>query len=53
PIESISASDLDLNIQPRLTLLKVTEPPVRKAGIKVHSIEELLSKLRAHEGIQL
>ncbi|MES2499618.1 MAG: electron transfer flavoprotein subunit beta/FixA family protein [Pseudomonadota bacterium] len=53
PIESISTSDLDLNIQPRLTLLKVTEPPARKAGIKVNSIEELLSKLRAHEGIQL
>ncbi|WP_020166709.1 MULTISPECIES: electron transfer flavoprotein subunit beta/FixA family protein [Methylotenera] len=53
PIESINASELDLDTQPRLTLLKVSEPPARKAGIKVNSIEELVSKLRAHEGIQL
>lgn len=53
PIETISASELGLEIQARLTLLKVTEPPARKAGIKVSSIEELLSKLRAHEGMQL
>lgn len=53
PIESIDASELGLDIQPRLTLLKVNEPPVRKPGIKVNSVEELVSKLRAHEGIQL
>ena len=53
PIETIHASELGLEIQARLTLLKVTEPPARKAGIKVNSVEELLSKLRAHEGIQL
>jgi electron transfer flavoprotein beta subunit len=53
PIENISAADLNLDIQPRLTLLKVSEPPARKAGIKVNSIDELLSKLRAHEGLEL
>ncbi len=53
PIESISAAELGLDIQPRLTLLKVNEPPARKPGIKVNSVEELVSKLRAHEGIQL
>ena len=53
PIESISAAELHADIQPRLSLLKVTEPPARKAGIKVNSIEELLSKLRAHEGLGL
>jgi electron transfer flavoprotein beta subunit len=53
PIETISASELGLDIQPRLTLLKVNEPPARKPGIKVNSVEELVSKLRAHEGIQL
>lgn len=53
PIDSVNASELGLHIQPRLTLLKVTEPPARKAGIKVNSIEELVNKLRAHEGIQL
>lgn len=53
PIETISANDLESNIQPRLTLLKVSEPPARKAGIKVNNIDELLSKLRAHEGLEL
>ncbi|MES2580380.1 MAG: electron transfer flavoprotein subunit beta/FixA family protein [Pseudomonadota bacterium] len=53
PIETLSASELGLDIQPRLTLLKVNEPPARKPGIKVNSVEELVSKLRAHEGIQL
>lgn len=53
PIETISASELGLDIQPRLALLKVNEPPARKPGIKVNSVEELVSKLRAHEGIQL
>lgn len=53
PIETINASELDSNIQPRLTLLKVSEPPARKAGIKVNNIDELLSKLRAHEGLEL
>jgi len=53
PIENINAADLNLDIQPRLTLLKVSEPPARKAGIKVNSIDELLSKLRAHEGLEL
>lgn len=52
-IETVSASELDLEVQPRLTLLKVNEPPARKPGIKVNSVAELVSKLRAHEGIQL
>jgi electron transfer flavoprotein beta subunit len=52
-IETINDSEFSINTEPRLNLLKVSEPPARKAGIKVHSVEELLSKLRAHEGILL
>ncbi len=52
-IETIDGSDFSINIESRLNLLKVSEPPARKAGIKVASVEELLSKLRAHEGILL
>jgi len=52
-IETISATDLGVDTQPRLQLLKVSEPPARKSGIKVNSVQELLAKLRAHEGIQL
>lgn len=52
-IETISSAELGIDIVPRIKLIKVTEPPARKAGIKVGSITELLEKLRAHEGIQL
>jgi len=52
-IETINDSEFSINTEPRLNLLKVSEPPARKAGIKVSSVEELLSKLRAHEGILL
>ena len=53
PIETINASELGIDLEPRLKLLKVSEPTARKAGIKVGSVEELISKLRAHEGILL
>lgn len=52
-IETIQAADLEAHTQPRLSLLKVAEPPARKAGIKVNSVQELLAKLRTEEGIQL
>ena len=51
PIETLNASTLGIDIDPRLNLIKVGEPAARKAGIKVGSVEELLNKLRAHEGI--
>ncbi len=53
PIETINATELAVNAEPRLKLIKVSEPSVRKAGIRVGSVSELLSKLREHEGILL
>lgn len=53
PIENISASELGIDAAPRLRLLEVTEPPPRKTGIKVNSVQELLQKLNEIEGIQL
>lgn len=53
PIETVNADELGLNLAPRLNLLKVNEPPTRKPGIKVNSVEELLSKLRSEEGIKI
>lgn len=53
PIETLHATELASNIEPRLKLLQVNEPPARKPGIKVGSVAELLVKLRSHEGIQL
>ena len=51
PIETIKASDLGIDAAPRHNLIQVSEPAPRKAGIRVGSVEELLSKLRAHEGV--
>lgn len=51
PIETIQASDLGADAAPHLNLIQVSEPAPRKAGIRVGSVEELLSKLRAHEGV--
>ncbi len=51
PIEAINVTALGIAIEPRLKLIQVAEPAVRKAGIKVGSVEELLNKLRTHEGI--
>jgi len=53
PIENISADSFGVDTAPRLKLLGASEPPARKAGIKVGSVQELLSKLRAVEGIAL
>ncbi len=37
-----------MDASPRLVTVKVTEPPSRKAGVKVGSVAELVEKLR-HE----
>ena len=46
PIEQINASDLGVDTRPRIEQIKVEEPPKRKAGIKVASVEELVQKLK-------
>jgi electron transfer flavoprotein beta subunit len=46
PIEQINATDLGIDTKPRIDLIKVEEPPKRKAGIKVASVEELVQKLK-------
>lgn len=45
PIETLSAAELGADIAPRLTQLKVSEPPARKPGIKVNNVQELVAKL--------
>ena len=46
PIEQINASDLEVDTDPRIVHIKIEEPPKRKAGIKVSSVEELVQKLK-------
>ena len=46
PIETIKPDALGVDVTPRLTVLKVEEPPKRVAGKKVGSVQELVEKLR-------
>jgi electron transfer flavoprotein beta subunit len=47
PMATKKPEDLGVDIAPRLKTLKVSEPPVRSAGIKVGSADELVEKLKA------
>jgi electron transfer flavoprotein beta subunit len=47
PIANMKPDDLGVDVTPRLTLIKVSEPPKRKAGQRVKSVAELVNKLRA------
>ncbi len=46
PLEVVKPADLGVDPAPRLRTLKVTEPPGRKAGIKVADVPALVGKLR-------
>jgi len=46
PLDILNPSDIGINPSSRLKVLKVEEPPVRKAGIRVDSVPELVDKLR-------
>jgi len=46
PIETVKPADLGVDPAPRLTLVRVTEPPKRQAGKKVASVHELVQKLK-------
>ena len=48
PIDTIDASSLGINIEPRIEQIKVEEPPVRQKGIMVSDVVELVQKLK-HE----
>ena len=51
PIEKISPGDLNIEIKQRLKTLKVTEPPKKESGIKIDSVQELVSKLHDDEKV--
>jgi len=46
PLDVIDAGSTGVDLTPRLMTLKVSEPPRRKAGIRVGSVTELVEKLR-------
>ena len=46
PMAMKTPADYGVDVSPRLTTLKVTEPPVRSAGIKVADVDALVAKLK-------
>ena len=51
PIAEKTAADYGVDVAPRLQVLKTTEPPTRKAGVKVSSVAELVAKLKNEVGV--
>ena len=46
PIDEMKVEDLNIDIEPRLEILKVEEPKSREAGIMVKSVDEMIEKLK-------
>jgi electron transfer flavoprotein beta subunit len=46
PLETVSPSDLGVDVQSHVTLVSVKPPAERSAGIKVESVEQLVDKLK-------
>jgi electron transfer flavoprotein beta subunit len=46
PLETFKPEDLGVDVTPRIKTLKVVEPPVRSAGIKVADVAALVDKLK-------
>ena len=51
PFEIKTPGDYGVDVTPRLTVVSVTEPPARKAGVKVASVAELVDKLKNEAGV--
>jgi electron transfer flavoprotein beta subunit len=46
PIEKLTPQQLGVDVKPTLEILKVEEPPARKGGIKVETVEDLVAHLK-------
>ncbi len=51
PIEDKTPADYGVDVKPRLQVLKTTEPPGRKSGVKVGSVADLVGKLKNEAGV--
>src|SRR3981189_330687 len=51
PIADKSAADYGVDLTAHLEILKTTEPPGRKGGVKVKDVAELVSKLKNEAGV--
>ncbi len=47
PLDAKTPADYGVDTAPRLKTLKVAEPPVRQAGVKIADVDELVAKMKA------
>ena len=46
PLDTVSASDCGVELKKHMDIIKVTQPPVRTAGIMVEDVPTLVTKLK-------
>jgi electron transfer flavoprotein beta subunit len=46
PLKEIPVAELGVQVKPKVKMLKLEEPPKRKGGIKVETVQELVLKLK-------
>ncbi len=51
PLDAKKPEDFGVDINPRLKVLKTSEPATRKTGVKVGSVAELVQKLKTEAGV--
>ncbi len=51
PLAVKTPADYGVDVNPRLTVVRTTEPAGRKAGVKVGSVAELIAKLKDEAGV--
>mgnify|MGYP001029975440 FL=1 len=51
PLDVKKPADLGVDVAPRLKVLKTTEPPQRKGGVKVADVAELVRRLKTEAGV--
>jgi electron transfer flavoprotein beta subunit len=51
PIDEKAPGDFGVDVTPKLKVLKVSEPPKRKGGVKVKTVQELVDKLKNEAGV--
>ena len=51
PLDEKTPADYGVDVTPRLTVVRTSEPAGRKAGVKVGSVDELIAKLKDEAGV--
>ncbi|WP_102106742.1 electron transfer flavoprotein subunit beta/FixA family protein [Oceaniglobus roseus] len=51
PLDEKTPADFGVDVTPRLSVVKTTEPEARKAGVMVGSVDELIAKLKDEAGV--